>query len=102
VDLDERQFMSIWTPPGSKIKYINPAHGWERDREKVAEILLYDEVYTISKIIVYHMTTNIYLHEEPGRQFNSNYFANVDEIPVDVLNEREHRWHRDFLCGEAF
>ena len=90
--------MSIWTPPGYKVRFSEPKAGLDSDRKKVIQLEI-DEIYTIYKIVVKDCFTWVYLEGFEGTPFNSCHFENAEPLDPEVEASRTMEWNKGNLDG---
>ena len=74
--INSRVTMDIYSPRGSKIKFIYPDSGLDGDIEVAKNHLTIGQIYTVNRTIVHGSVTFVYLTEVPDIPFNSVQFVN--------------------------
>lgn len=69
--------MDIYSKPGTKVIFDSPECGWPHDQETAAKYLTVGGLYTIAETVVHSSSTEVYLKEIPGVQFNSVLFGRL-------------------------
>lgn len=72
--------ISLSTPPGAKIRFVNALAGWDGDVRQAKNMLTLGQVYTVSALEVYDYSSTVWLEEFPGDRFNTVQFSNVGDV----------------------
>ena len=65
----------------NQVRYAHPENGYPIDREKAAGRLHIGKTYTLMRTVVHSWSTDFYLREFPGVNFNSVLFDEVKPDP---------------------
>lgn len=78
-NLEKAKFrlMSIYSEPGTAVRYAYPKNGNAGDQELCSKVLTEGEVYTVKTCRAYDSHTSVELEEFPGHTFNAVMFAEV-------------------------
>ena len=71
------EYMYIFSPPGTNVKYSNHDCGMPGDRELCHKHLVLNKVYTVDVVSVGDSSSRVYLEEIPGVAFNTVMFSPV-------------------------
>ena len=75
----EDQYMDIYTPRRSRIRFTHPSADWSGNIRIAKRILVLGREYTIKNIEVDCSYTSVELEEHSGYIFSSCMFSNVEE-----------------------
>jgi len=89
-EIDE---ISIWSDPGTRVRFARPHAGFQCDVDFAAKHLESNSIYIIEKIDVHNCHSNLYLEGLPGC-FNSCHFDNVDPVDHEALKLNQEIWNR--------
>ena len=79
--------MNIYAKNGDKVRFLNRnGHDWQL--KEAAEIMNEGQIYTVDHTDVHGWSTDLYLQEFPGRNFNSVMFEDADK-PGSEMEERK-------------
>lgn len=81
-DPSERKYMNMYSPPGTRVRFMNKG-GYEiQPRLAIKAGLIEEEVYTVAYVDVGGWTSYVYLKEFPNEGFNTAMFDQVEEDEV--------------------
>lgn len=83
--------MNIYALKGHKVKCKTLNAGYDHDQIIAKKYLSLNNTYTIEETIVHGWSTEVYLKEFPGIQFNSVFFEDVIEQP-----QKDNTKHEDY------
>jgi hypothetical protein len=87
--------MSVWTPPGHKIKCEYLKSGMKEDKDHANQYLILGEIYTVKKVEVSNSISEVWLKEIPGTSFNTVHFSNVDKVNPKTEKELQNKWDKE-------
>lgn len=81
--------MNIYTESGSKVIYLGTG-GYDSDLIHANKYLKVGEIYTVEWVDVGDWSSDVYLEEVPGQDFNTVHFENVE---VSTIIEDQLKSH---------
>lgn len=85
--------MNIFSLKGHKVKCINLNTGYDYEQKTAQKYLVIGKEYTIDKTNVEGWYTNVYLEEFPNIIFNSTFFEDILEQPLEETEKHPDYKH---------